>query len=312
MGPSPVRPAPRLEVRDLRLVLAVAREGSLTQAGEVLHVSQPALSRHLRQLETRVGAELFVRTGTRMEPTAAGALLLRHAAAVLEQLEAAEVALQSSGTGGRRVLRVGTECYTGYHWLPAVSNRFGTAHPGVEIQIAFDAAGDPLPLLREGTIDVALLTAPRTVRGIALLKLFNDELVAAVSPRHPWATRPYVAAKDFADVRLLLLSSPETSYVVNRFLTPAGIEPRHVADVQLVGAMAALIEADFGVGALPSWTIATEVKAGRLVPLRLGRHGVFRTWLAAVRRAERRDPSIQDFVAALSTGVPAAGFRATR
>jgi LysR family transcriptional regulator for metE and metH len=305
-------PAPlRLEVRDLRMVTTVASQGSLTLAGEVLHVSQPALSRHLGQLEARLAAPLFVRTGVRMVPTPAGELLLRHAAGVLEQLAAAEQALQSSGTPERRVLRVGTECYTGYHWLPGVSNRFGLAHPDVEIEIAFDAAGDPLPLLRKGLIDVALLTAPRQVRGIDVTRLFGDELVAAVSPRHAWAGRPFLAPKDFASVRLLLLSSPETSYVVNRFLKPAGVNPGQVADVQLVGAMAALIDAEFGVGVLPSWTIATEVRSGRLVPLRLGRTGTFRSWSAAVRKSERRNRSIQDFILALSTGVPATGFRAT-
>jgi LysR family transcriptional regulator, regulator for metE and metH len=304
-------PLSRLEVRDLRMVTAVASEGSLTQAGTVLHVSQPALSRHLRQLETRLGAPLFVRTGPRMVPTATGELLLRHAAGVLAQLEAAEQAIQSASVREKRVIRVGTECYTGYHWLPGVSNRFGHAHPGVEIEIAFDAAGDPLPMLRKGLIDVALLTEYRQPRGIDVSKLFTDELVAAVSPRHAWASRPYLMPKDFATVRLLLLSSPDTSFFMNTVLRPAGVAPMQVADVQLVGAMAALIEADFGVGVLPSWTIATEVRAGRLVPLRLNRNGTFRTWLAAVRNAQRRDRSIQDFILALSTGVPASGFRAT-
>lgn len=304
-------PMPRLEVRDLRMVTAVATEGSLTQAGAVLHVSQPALSRHLRQLETRLRAPLFVRTGTRMVPTATGELLLRHAAGVLEQLEAAERAIQSAGARGKRLIRVGTECYTGYHWLPGISNRFGLAHPDVEIEISFDAAGDPLPMLRKGLIDVALLTEYRRPRGIEVAKLFTDELVAAVSPRHAWASRPYLLPKDFASVRLLLLSAPETSFFMNTVLTPAGVAPVQVADVQLVGAMAALIESEFGVGVLPSWTISTEVRAGRLVPLRINRSGTFRTWLAAVRNAQRRDQSIQDFILALSTGVPASGFRAT-
>jgi LysR family transcriptional regulator for metE and metH len=301
-------PVPRLEIRDLRLVTAVALHGSLTQAGEVLHVSQPALSRHLGQLEARLGTPLFVRTAVRMVPTATGETLLRHAGVVLEHLRAAEVAINASRAPERRVVRVGTECYTGYHWLPGVSNRFALSHPDVEIEIAFDAAGDPLPLLRDDRIDVALLTEFREWRGLHATRLFTDELVAAVSPRHPWSTRPFLAARDFANVRLLLLSAPETSYVINRFLTPAGVTPRQVADVQLIGAMASLIDAEFGVGVLPSWTISTEVKAGRLVPLRLGRSGTFRTWSAAVKKPLQRDKAIQDFVAALSTGVTAAGL----
>jgi LysR family transcriptional regulator for metE and metH len=311
MAPTDRHAALRLEIRDLRLVTAVATQGSLTQASAVLHVSQPALSRHLAQVEARIGAPLFERTGSRMVPTSTGELLLRHATSILQQLDAAEQALYSSGTRERRVLKVGTECYTGYHWLPNVSNRFAQAHPGVEIEIAFDAAGDPLPLLKKGEIDVALLTEHRKLRGMTVTKLFIDELVAAVSPRHAWASRPFVTAKDFSSVRLLLLSSPETSYVVNRFLAPAGVVPQQIADVQLVGAMASLVEAEFGVGVLPSWTVATEVRAGRLVPLRLGRRGMLRTWSAAVMNSQRRDRSIQDFISALSTGVPAAGFRAT-
>lgn len=303
------QPAPRLEIRDLRLVTVVASQGSLTRAGEILHVSQPALSRHLAQLEARLGTPLFVRTGARMVPTSTGDILLRHATIVLQHLTEAETAVHTARAQQRRVIRVGTECYTGYHWLPGVSSRFALSHPDVEIDIAFDAAGDPVPMLRDEHIDVALLTEFRQWPGLQVTRLFTDELVAAVSPRHPWAGRPYLAARDFSSVRLLLLSSPETSYVVNRFLTPAGITPRHVADVQLVGAMASLIDADFGVGVLPSWTISTEVKAGRLVPLRLGRSGTFRVWSAAIRKAQQRDAAVQDFITVLSTGVAAGGLQ---
>ena len=219
-----------LEVRDLRLVTAVATQGSLTQASAVLHVSQPALSRHLAQVEARIGAPLFERTGPAWfrRPPANCCFVTRPS--ILQHLDAAEEALYSSGTRERRVLKVGTECYTGYHWLPGVSNRFAQAHPAVEIEIAFDAAGDPLPRSRKGAIDVALLTEHRPHRGIAVTKLFVDELVAAVSPRHAWASRPFLTPKDFSSVRLLLLSSPETSYVVNRFLAPAGIVPQQIAE----------------------------------------------------------------------------------
>jgi LysR family transcriptional regulator for metE and metH len=304
-----VRSPLRLEVRDLRLVATVATQGSLTLASDVLHVSQPALSRHLGQLEARLATPLFTRTGSRMVPTATGELFLRHAATVLEHVDAAESALASVDARDRRVVRVGTECYTGYHWLPGVSTRFAQLHPGVDIEIAFDAAGDPLPMLRGGLLDVALLTEYRTRRGLALTKLFSDDLVAIVSPHHAWANRPFLLPKDFATVRVLLLSSPGTSYFINRFLTPAGVTAAHVADVQLVGAMASLVEADFGVGVLPGWTIAPEVRAGRLVPLRLGRRGMTRTWSAAVQNAQKNERPIRDFIATLSTFVPASGFR---
>jgi LysR family transcriptional regulator for metE and metH len=298
-----------LEVRDLRMVTTVASEGSLTRAGALLHVTQPALSRHLRLLETRLGAPLFVRTGVRMIPTPLGELLLRHGAEVLEGVARTERAVHLSNEQARQVVRVATECYAGYHWLPGVASRFAAAHPTVEIEIAFEAAGDPFPSLVDGTIDVALVLDSPRQRGVAVTRLFADELVAIVSPRHPWADKPFLTPKELGETRVLLLSSPDSSYVVKRFLEPARVCPRYLADVQLVGAMAALVDSEFGVGVLPSWTVAADVRAGRLVPLRLGRKGTYRTWSAAVRRPQHRNRMILDFIVALSTHVAAAGFR---
>src|SRR4051812_29323408 len=137
VGAAALSPA-RLEVRDLRLVVAIASEGSLTQAGVRLNVTQPALSRHLTTLEQRIGTSLFVRTGPRMQPTAAGELLLRHARDVLERVAATEADLRDLQRVPRRALRIGTDCYTGYHWLPSVINRHATRHAEVEVEIAFD------------------------------------------------------------------------------------------------------------------------------------------------------------------------------
>ncbi len=294
-------PGARLEIRDLRLLVAVSAEGSLTGAGRRLNVTQPALSRHLATLESRVGAPLFHRTGVRMVPTAAGELLLRHAREVLDRLAAAEADLAVFREAVPQVVRVGTECYTGFHWLPAVSRRFSARRPGFEVEIAFEASRRPLELLKDGRIDVAILTEHRTVPDVAVSRLFTDELVAVVPPGHPWTGLPFVRPDGFADVRLLLLAPAEESTVVTRFLEPAGVTPRQIADVQLVGAMAALVEAEFGVGVLPAWTIGPEVRSGRLAAVRLGRKGLQRTWAAAVTKARARERWVREFVTALAT-----------
>jgi LysR family transcriptional regulator, regulator for metE and metH len=298
-------PFSRLEIRDLRMVLAVAAEGSLTRAGKRLNLTQPALSRHLRTLEERLGTALFSRTGSRMQPTAGGDLVIRHAREVLDRVAALELDLHALHETPRRVLRVGTECYTGYHWLPHVINRYTARHADVDVEIAFEAGRKPLKMLRAGTIDVALLSdaAPKT--GFTVTKLFTDEYVAVVAPGHPLATRTFIEGRDLAGLRVLLMSPPESSMVVQHFLKPSGAKPRAVNDVQLVGAIAALAEAEFGVGMVPSWTIAPEVRSGRLVPLRLGRNGLKRLWTAAVTPSLGRERWVQDFVQSIATAVPA-------
>ena len=302
----------RLELRDLRLVVAINAEGSLTKAGARLHVTQPALSRHLAQLEARLGIPLFTRTGSRMQPTAAGELLLRHARELLDRVAATEQELQKLNNAPRRKLRVGTDCYTAYHWLPGILSRFTARYPAVDVEIAFDAVRQPVKYLRAGTVDIALFTDGKRPAGCQVELLFTDEYIAVVAPGHAWAQRTHVDARDFATERLLLLTPPDQSSVMKRFIRPSGVKPRYVADVQLIGAVAALAESEFGVGIVPSWTIAPEVRAGRLVPLRLGRHGFRRQWAAAMRPAQARESVVQDFVRTIATGGPALGLQPQR
>ena len=107
-----------LEIRHLRLVAAVADVGSLTRAGDRLHLTQSALSHQLRDIEARLGAALFLRVGKRLVLTPAGERLLASASDVLERLEQAEQDIREMGRDRAGVLRLTTECYTCYHWLP--------------------------------------------------------------------------------------------------------------------------------------------------------------------------------------------------
>ncbi len=299
-------PTFHIELRDLRLIVAVQAEGSLTRAGVRLNVTQPALSRHLLTLEHRVGTALFTRAGARMQATAAGELLLRHARDVLDRVAATEADLRELNKTPRRCLRLGTDCYTGYHWLPGILNRFTARHPDVQVEIAFEAGRQPLKLLRSGAIDVALLTEGPPRAGLSITPLFADEYVAVVSPLHPWAAKKsFIEPSDLNGVRVLLVSPPEQNTVMRRFIKPGGAKPQLVADVQLIGAIAALAESQFGVGVVPGWTIAPEVRAGRLVPLRLGRQGLTRQWVAAVASPNARDRWLLDLRQSLSTEGPA-------
>lgn len=309
-GAATAPDAPRLEIRDLRLVIAVAEEGSLTLAGMRLNVTQPALSRHLKLLEGRLGTALFARTGTRLRLLPAGERLLRHAREVMDKVVSAERDVRDPEQGARDVLRVGTECHTAYHWLPTILGRYTALHPRVEVEIAFEAARQPLKPLLEGRLDVALLSEGYVGRGLAITRLFTDEFVAVVAPGHPWAGRAFVTPEDFSVVRLLLLVPPRDSTVVRQFLEPAGVKPRQLVDVQLIGALSSLVAAQLGVGVLASWTIAPELRAGRLVAIRLGPEGLKRLWVAAVQRPRFKDRAVQDFVRLLATSGPASGLEA--
>ena len=120
-----------LEVRHLQLVAAVAAVGSLTRAGDQLHLTQSALSHQLRDVESRLGAALFLRVGKRLVLTPAGDRLLSSATDILERLRQTEHDIREMGRDHAGTLRITTECYTCYHWLPPVLLRYRRRFPRV-------------------------------------------------------------------------------------------------------------------------------------------------------------------------------------
>ena len=166
-----------LEVRHLKLVQAVTAHGSLTRAGAQLHLTQSALSHQLRDIELRLGASLFLRVGKRMVLTPAGEQLLRSADDVLATIDRTEETIRRLAGASGGVLRISTECYTCYHWLPSLLKEYRRTHPRVEIQVVADATQHPLPYLLDGRLDVAIVTDPVRDRRLVARRLFDDEMV---------------------------------------------------------------------------------------------------------------------------------------
>src|SRR5690348_7559774 len=121
-------PLPRLEIRDLRLVLALASSGTTAQAGAILHLTQPAVSRALLAAEERLGTKLFDRTARGLVLTEAGQRLVEGATQVLVTLGELEQRVREPIPAPVR-LRLVCECYTAYHWLPSALTRLRTTLP---------------------------------------------------------------------------------------------------------------------------------------------------------------------------------------
>ena len=208
-----------LEIRHLTLVAAIAEHGTLTRAGDVLHLSQSALSHQLRDLEERVGTRLFVRGKLLMTITAAGEKLLQAARSILATLNGTSYALRSGDLAGPVPLRIATECNTCYHWLPAVLPAFRKKFPHVEIrhvQLTEAVLG-----LVKADVGVAILAKwvlqndldAGTVRGIRITAKGYHRRWQAVVPKR-LAGKDYIT--DFC--RLLVSHAPKRS-------EPASPEP---------------------------------------------------------------------------------------
>lgn len=295
-----------VEVRHLRLVDAIAKEGTVTAAAARLYLTQPAVSHALGELESRLGVRLFRRARRRMEPTAEGRRLLETADRVLEEIERVEYDLHSYREGKRGLLRVATQCYTCYRWVPRAMPELAREFPEIDLQIVPEATGDVVAALLAERIDLAILHRFPQHTDIAVEPLFSDEYVALLPLDHPLAGQEWIEALDFADERILLHTTAEESLLLSRYLSPAGVHPKRVSQLGMSEAIFEAVKAGLGVSAMTRWMADEEIRAGNIAWARLAPEGLERHWHAAVLRKRLESPAIVALIRLLRQQNPSA------
>lgn len=285
-----------LEIRHLKLVAAIAETGSVTRAGNRLHLTQSALSHQLRDAEEQLGLQLFERKSGRMILTVAGERLLLTARCVLGELERAELDIRKNGTPAKGLIRISTQCNTVYHWLPPRLILFQKQFPEVEVQLVIEATHNPFEALLEGKLDLAIVSDPIRNRKIRYLPLFEDEVVIAVPPGHRFAGKNCVAPEDFATESILLYPPKEESTLLTKILEPAGIRPRKIQEVTLTEAIIEMVIGGLGVAALPKWTVGPQLASGALIGVPLKPPGYRWNWSIAQLRENRAPAYLQEFI----------------
>lgn len=189
-----------VDTRLLRYFLAVAEEGSLTRAAERLFVSQPALTRQIRQLENALGTRLFTRSRAGMTLTEPGQVLAAKAPAVLTEWTSALHATRTADRRASRVLRVGFLASAANEATQGIIAAFTRRRPGWRVDMRQAAWSDPTAGLASRDVDVALLRVPfpgeETLR---VEVLFTEPRWVALPTAHPLAARPRVEFRELWD-----------------------------------------------------------------------------------------------------------------
>jgi DNA-binding transcriptional LysR family regulator len=178
-----------METQNLRAFLLVAENGSFSIAARRLHLTQPAVSKRVAQLEEQMGSPLFDRIGRHVSLTEAGNALLPHARAVLREIQAAQQSVRdlSGEVGGQ--LRLATSHHIGLHRLPPVLSYFSNAYPGVHIDIDFMDSEQAYDLTLRGEVELAVITlAPDPQPKIVAREVWPDPLDFMVQRGHELTT----------------------------------------------------------------------------------------------------------------------------
>ena len=166
-----------MDTQNLRAFLLVAESGSFSQAAKRLHLTQPAVSKRIAQLEAQLNVSLFDRIGRRISTTEAGAALLPHARAVHLELQAAQQSVRDLAGEVRGRLRLATSHHIGLHRLPPLLSFFSKAFPAVQLDIDFMDSEQAYELTLQGEVELAVVTlAPSSIANIVTRPIWLDPL----------------------------------------------------------------------------------------------------------------------------------------
>ena len=305
MYPHDSTMGPRLDIRHLRVLAAIAEEGGVTKASGRLYLTQSALSRRLKDAEEKLGTPLFLRVRKRMVLTPAGETLLSSARRVLDELRRAEEDVRRAGNGEGGVIRLSTQCYTCYHWLPAALGQLKLRFPRVEVRISVEDTRDPARGVLDGRLDLALVSLPPNDSRLRLEPLFEDEMVIVLPRKHRLARARFLEPGELDGETVLVYPPREESFLINELMAPAGARPGNVLEVPLTEAILELVQAGTGISLLAKWAVASYPAAKRLAMKRVTAAGFRREWHAAVLRQQPTPGHIQALIQLLQRqGMP--------
>ena len=188
-----------IELKHLRSFVAVAQERNFTRAAERLHLAQPALSVHIRQLEERMGVQLVERTTRRVALTPAGEALLERSRALLDGVADAVQLARDAAVGRTGRLRVGLLATASLDLTPVALRAFAADVPGAQITVHDVRFDDPSGGVRDGDTDIALIWTPVDERGLDVELLLEEPRVAVLAADHPLAARERLTVDDLLD-----------------------------------------------------------------------------------------------------------------
>ena len=293
-----------MELRHLRYFVAVAEAENVTRAATKLHVSQPALSRQIHDLEDEIGFPLLERSAKSVRLTDAGRTFLIEARAVLQRAEEAVAAARAIAGGMAGEIHVGYAPSLTVQILPPMLRAFQGEFPKVRVVLHDLSSEEMLEQLGSKKLQVALTVPPtrKMARGFSSVELARYAMVVAVAPTHPLAKLKALTLQQVVREPLIGLSRkdyPEAHADVRKLFAAVGLKPNMVEEHEGGTGIITAVEAGRGIALAPSslaCIVGTRVK---LLPLKpaLPPIPVGAVWLK-----ENESDLVKKFVAAALPG----------
>lgn len=288
--------ANRLTFRQLQVFKAVYDLRSYSQAGELLGLTQPAVSSQIRQLESGLGLPLFEYIGRKLHSTAAAERLIRAVRGIFTEvanLQSDLAALEGRVAGELRIVAVNTAQYV----VPYLLRAFLDLHPEVDVKVTVVNRATAIERLSNNTDDLVIMGLVPEDKPLSSLPFLDNELVPVIRPDHPLAGRTDISADEFLDSQLLMREAGSGSRLAlevhcqsSRLRRPQGME------LGSNDAVKHAVLAGLGVAVLPRMSILSELQLGTLTVADVKGFPLRRSWCVVHPASKHLTPSARAFV----------------
>ncbi len=286
-----------LTLRQLEVFTAVARRLNLSRAAEDLHLSQPAVSMQVKQLERVVGMPLLARVGRRLELTEPGERLLDHAKAVADVLNEAGEALDALRGLKRGTLRL-SAVSTAKYFAPALLAAFSRVHPGIASKISIGNREEIVRELRQNDTDLVIMGRPPREIATTAVPIARHPLAIIAAPEHPLCRARRISLERVAAEPLIIREvGSGTRASMERVFRERGIAYHSTMEVGSNETIKQAVMAGMGLSFISLHTVGLELQAGRLAVLDVVGLPLIRDWYLIHREDKRLGPAALAFAA---------------
>jgi DNA-binding transcriptional LysR family regulator len=267
-----------MELHQLKCFLAVVDEGGFNRATTRLHITQPALSYQIKQLEQELNARLFHRRPGGVSPTEAGRTLAQHAREVIDSVRKAQRAVTQLNEGVVGEIRIGTVNSVGIYFLPQVLWSVKERFPTVSPMVLYRHSDKILEALLADQVDMALVTNPISDRRLRTETIVEENISLVCGRSHPFFERKAVRPSELKGQQFVALSAENTTgRTIQEHLARMGVNVEPCVSTDNFETVKKMVEVGLGVAFLPDMVTSSEiacglevVPTGRLARIRVG------------------------------------------
>lgn len=284
-----------MTLRHLRIFAEVYRAGNVTRAAEILHMTQPAVTRAVQELEQHYGVRLFERMYRHLSPTEGGRRLYPQAVHLLDAFDRMETGLRDWDSLG--VVRVGATVTLGGALLPGLARQFAAQYPGIELQVTVANGGSLTAALCENRLDLALLENGPSLPELHCEQLGTDRLCVVLAPTHPLAAQSSLTLEQLAAAPLLVREPGSTARaVLENALAAQGLALHPAWESVSTEALLQAAAEGLGVAVLPEQRAQPAAQGGRICLRPIGDGAFVRRRVIAWHREKYLTASMQRFI----------------